>query len=83
MLNQRRSRSKIERNGENTGMSKWENTRIGKLTGGLFRNHNEMCRIINVNADVLQECCQRVRELEEKVEQLKRGEAAPENLWKL
>ena len=74
MLNQRRSRSKIERNGENTGMSKWENTRIGKLTGGLFGNHNEMCRIINVNADVLQECCQRVRELEEKVEQLERGE---------
>lgn len=54
-------------------MSKWENTRIGKLTGGLFGNHNEMCRIINVNADVLQECCQRVKELEEQVEQLKRG----------
>lgn len=29
-------------------MSKWENTRIGKLTGGLFGNHNEMCRIINI-----------------------------------
>lgn len=55
-------------------MSKWKNTRIGKLTCGLFGNHNEMCRIININSDVLQECCQRVRELEEKVEQLERGE---------
>lgn len=55
-------------------MSKWKNNRIGKLTGGLFGNHNEMCRIININSDVLQECCKRVRELEEKVEQLERGE---------
>ena len=49
-------------------MSKWKHTKIMKLCGGLFGNHTEICRAINVNADALQECCQKVKALEEKVE---------------
>jgi hypothetical protein len=44
------------------------------MRGGLFGNHTEMCRAINVNADVLQECCQKIKFLEEQLEQLKENE---------
>lgn len=51
---------------------KWKNTKIIKMVGGLFGNHHESCRAINVNADVLQECCNHIKILEEKVEELEK-----------
>lgn len=38
------------------------------MSGGLFGNHTETCRAINVNAEALQECCNHVKRLEEKLE---------------
>lgn len=47
---------------------KWKHTKIIKMCDGLFGNHTETCRAININADVLQECCNHVKCLEEKIE---------------
>ena len=53
---------------------KWKLTRIVKMTSGLFGNHTEMCWAINRNADLLMECCNHVKELEKKIEELEKGE---------
>lgn len=47
---------------------KWKHHKIIKMSDGLFGNHTETCRAINVNADVLKECCNHIKCLEEKVE---------------
>ena len=49
---------------------KWKNKKVMKLVGGLFGNHTETCRAVNRNADVLIECCQKIEELETKINKL-------------
>lgn len=52
---------------------KWKNKKVMKMSGGLFRNHTEMCRAINRNAEVLIECCNKIEELSKEIDKLKAG----------
>lgn len=53
-------------------MNYFKNHKITKLSGGsLSGNLVTVARAVNTNADVLRECCQKVKELEEIIEQLK------------
>ena len=50
----------------------WKNRKIIKLSGGTFNsNLREVAVAVNINADVLQEACNKIEELQKEIEFIK------------